>query len=218
MLERYVHAFALMDLGSEEPAATRERLKDNFPRGATRRMTQLGMAVGSALNEIQPRADDAMVYASSYGESRALEGYLESFPSASPTLFQTSIHPSAVQQALIARQHPLSEFFPMTGRAHLIGHAAQAALLSPAARVILCGGEERGTWLLECDAASGSAFAFALALRAEPEGAKARLALVPTGDDAVEELTTFAFYQALNARQNVNCVAAPGLRLLLEWR
>src|SRR5690349_16951016 len=148
MLERYVHALSLADIGDEEPAATRERLKDRFPRGATRRMTQLGLLIGAALEELAPQSDDAVVYASAYAETRALENYLDSFPAASPTLFQTSIHPSAVQQELIGRQHPVNEFFPLTGRAHLVAHAVQAALLCDAPRVLLCGGEERGTWLL----------------------------------------------------------------------
>ena len=154
MLERHLHALSVADVGGEDLAATRERLKDRFPRGATRRMTQLGMLIGAALEEMAPRPDDALVYASAYAETRALEDYLDSFPTASPTLFQTSIHPSAVQQALITRQLQIGEFFPLTGRAHLVAHALQAALLSPADRVLLCGGEERGTWLLEQHAAS----------------------------------------------------------------
>src|SRR3954462_11310267 len=154
MLETYLHALSLADAGQEDPAVTRDRLKDRFPRGATRRMTQLGLLVGAALDDLGPRADDAVVYASAFAETRALEGYLDSFPSASPTLFQTSIHPSAVQQALIGRQHAVGEFFPLTGRGHLVMQALQAALLSPAPRVLVCGGDERGTWLLEQRAAS----------------------------------------------------------------
>src|ERR1051326_448438 len=129
MPERFLQAISLADPGMEDPAVTRERLKDRFPRGATRRMTQLGMLVGAALDELAPRADDAIVYASGYAESRALEGYLDSFPTASPTLFQTSIHPSAVQQSLIGRQHPVQEFFPLTGRGGLVAQAIQTALL-----------------------------------------------------------------------------------------
>jgi hypothetical protein len=123
MLERYIQALSATDVGLEEPAATRERLKDRFPRGATRRMTQLGLLVGAALEELGPGTDHALVYASGYAETRALEGYLDSFPAASPTLFQTSIHPSAVQQALIGRQLPVREFFPLTGRLHLPAHS-----------------------------------------------------------------------------------------------
>lgn len=216
MLERYLQRLSVTDVGLEDPAVTRERLKDRFPRGATRRMTQLGLLVGTSLDEIGPQPDDAVVYASAYAESRALEGYLDSFPGASPTLFQTSIHPSAVQQSLIGRQHPIREFFPMTGRAHLPAHAVQAAMLSEAARVLVCGGEERGTWLLEHHVASDRCFAFALALTSERAGALAHVTLTSAGEIA-EEFSLAAFFDALATRQSINLVAAPGLRLSIEW-
>lgn len=219
MPERYLQALSVTDVGLEEPAETRERLKEHFPRGATRRMTQLGLLVGAVLEELTPRPEDAMVYASAYAETRALEGYLESFPGASPTLFQTSIHPSAVQQAMITRQQPVGEFFPLTGRAHLVAHAVQAALLCSAPRVLLCGGEERGTWLLEQKAASDRTFAFALALGEDPAGALAQVSLeacVPTL--AASELTLPHFFAALRERRAIDAVAAPGLRLQLTWR
>lgn len=218
MLERYAHALSLADVGAEDIAVTRDRLKEHFPRGATRRMTQLGLLVGRALDELAPRPDDAVVYASAYAETRALESYLDSFPSASPTLFQTSIHPSAVQQALIGRQHAIGEFFPLTGREHLVAHAVQTALLSPAPRVLLCGGEERGTWLLEQRLASDRSFAFALALTAEPAGALARVALAAGSE--TEPATAFSlpeFFGALAARSPLDLIAAPGLRLTLAW-
>jgi hypothetical protein len=217
MLERYLQALSLADPGLEEPAATRERLRERFPRGATRRMTQLGLLVGVALDDLAPRADDAVVYASSYAETRALEAYLESFPTASPTLFQTSIHPSAVQQALITRQHPVGEFFPLTGRGYLVAQALQAAMLSAAPRVLVCGGEERGTWLLEKGYASARTFAFALALTTEPAGALARISLGrdPGGGAG---LALEPFFDALAARRAIDGPAAPGLRLTLTWR
>lgn len=216
MLERYLHNLSATEVGEEEPAATRERLKARFKPGATRRMTQLGMLVGAAIEEVGPGPDDAIVYASAFAESRALEGYLDSFPAASPTLFQTSIHPSAVQQALIGRQQPVGEFFPLTGRAHLVAHAIQAALLATAARVIVCGGEERGTWLLEKGTASDRAFAFAFALSREPAGALASVALAGT-DAAATELGLPEFFDALQARRPLDVTAAPGLRLTLRW-
>jgi hypothetical protein len=218
MTERFLHALSAIDVGDEDLAGTRERLKDRFPRGATRRMTQLGLLVGAALDEMTPRADDSVVYASGYAESRALEGYLDSFPTASPTLFQTSIHPSAVQQAMINRQHPVGEFFPLTGRVHLVAHAVEAALLSPAPRVLLCGGEERGTWLLERNIASARAFGFALALTQDSQAAIARLALDSvTSDSSSDDFTLPQFFDALVARQPIDLVARPGVRLILQW-
>lgn len=218
MLERYLHALSLCDAGKEEPAVTRERLKDRFPRGATRRMTQLGLLIGAALDELAPQPDNTVVYASSFAETRALEGYLDSFPSASPTLFQTSIHPSAVQQALIGRQHAIREFFPLTGCGHLVMQALQTALLSPAPRVLLCGGEERGTWLLEQGVASDRSFAFALSLSAEPSRALARVSLSPAPEAAAAgKFSLYDFFSALTSRRPVDVVGPAGLGLNLTW-
>src|SRR5688572_5416223 len=218
MVERYLQALSVSEASDEDLAATRERLKERFPRGATRRMTQLGLLVGAALEDLAPQPDDALVYASAYAETRALEGYLDSFPAASPTLFQTSIHPSAVQQALISRQLQVGEFFPLTGRAHLATHAVQAALLAVAPRVLICGGEERGTWLLEKKAASDRTFAFALSLTSQRNGALARMTLDTTAPEvAAQEFTLPEFFDALRGRQPIDVTGAPGLRLNLEW-
>ena len=217
MIERYLQSLSVADASQEDLAGTRERLKDRFPRGSTRRMTQLGLLVGAALDELSLQAGDTIVYASAFAESRALESYLDSFPTASPTLFQTSIHPSAVQQALINRQHPVEEFFPLTGRAHLVTHAIQTAVLSPAPRVLLCGGEERGTWLLERGIASDRSFAFALALTEDASDALARVALTSTSETDAIDFTLPEFFDALVARRAIDCVGAPGLRLTLRW-
>jgi hypothetical protein len=217
MIERYLQRVRIEDPGREEPGATRERLRELFPRGATRRMTQLGLLLGSVLDGLDLAEEDTLVYASTYGESRALEDYLASFPSASPTLFQTSIHPSAVQQVLVARQQPVRRFFPLTGRRQLAAHAVQAALLAPAPRAILCGGEERGTWLLERGAASDAAFAFAVVLSADPAGAIGRLRLTP-GDGPDGALTLEEFFAALRDRRPLHQAAAPGLNLVLAWQ
>ena len=117
--------------------------------------------VGGALSRLDPGLEDALVYASGYAESCALEGFLDSFPTPSPTLFQTSIHPSGVQQLLIGRQRSVREFLPLSGGPLLGFHALRTAFLSRSARVLLCGGEERGTWLLEHGLASDRTFAFA---------------------------------------------------------
>lgn len=216
MIERYVHAVSLADPGNEDPAVTRERLKERFPKGATRRMTQLGLLAGAALEELGRQPDDTIVYATGYGESRALEAYLDSFPTPSPTLFQTSIHPSAVQQAMITRQLPAGEFFPLTGRGSLVAQALQTAMLAPAKRVLVCGGEERGTWLLEHGVASARTFAFALALGNEPAGALAQIGLGPASEGG-DDFPLSAFFDLLANRQKLDRVIAPGVRLTLDW-
>ena len=224
MPELFIQALRTDDAAAEDPAATRERLKEIFPKLASRRMTQLGLSLGSTLLPLNPAETDTVIYASEYAETRALEGYLDSFPSASPTLFQTSIHPSAVQQALIGRQQPIREFFPITGSGHLVVRALQTAALATSPRVLLCGGEERGTWLLERGTASPRTFAFTLALSRETTpSALGRITLAPanasataTSSDATA-LPLVGFFNALHERRPLDLAAAPGVRLTLVW-
>jgi len=216
MLERALTALHTVDPGAEEPAATRQRLKEAFPAGAARRMTQLGMLVGATLDALSPQSGDTIVYASRFGEGRALEAFLESFPSASPTLFQTSIHPSGVQQGLIVRQRATTELMPIAGSPAQVAQALLAALLSPAPRALVCGGEERGTWLTAHGAASDRTFAFALALsRVAAPGALGRIALEP--GEGTGSLELAAWFDLLHARQAFAGWIAPGWRLRLEW-
>lgn len=223
MLERFIQALHTEDPGAETPAETRERLKDLFPRNASRRMTQLGQLVGVSLGHIQPGELEPVVYASAYGETRALESYLESFPAPSPTLFQTSIHPSGVQQALIARQQPIRELYPMTGYQRLTARALEVAFLTGAARTLLCGGEERGTWMLEHGAASDRTFAFAIALTEECSGSLGRITLTPdSSPDAAQAPSTGClplpqFFDLMRTRQPFKGLIAPGLTLELLW-
>jgi len=218
MLERFiqdVRTEAATD--GEAPAATRERLKGRFAPGASRRMTLLGMMVGATLQDLAPGADDTIVYASQYGESPALEGYLDSFPTPSPTLFQTSIHPSGVQQALIGRQRPVRELLPLAGDGQLVVQAALAALVAPAPRVLWCGGEERGGWLREAGLASERSFAFALALTGErPAAPRGRLALVPADGEGTLPLATW--FELVHQRRPWRGVAGSGWELQLEWQ
>jgi hypothetical protein len=216
MLERYLESLRTDDPGAELPAATRERLKPRFAPGAARRMTLLGMMVGASLHELLGPADDSIVYSSSFGEGTALEGFLESFPTPSPTLFQTSIHPSAVQQALIGRQRALPELLPLAGGPELVAQAALAALPGPAESVLWCGGEERGMWLCEAGLASDRSFAFALALtRARPAAPLARLALEIS--DQPGALALPAWFDLLHARRAWSGAAGGGWHLRLEW-
>ena len=203
---------------AEEPAATRERLKGRFPVGAARRMTQLGMLTGSVLGSLEPTGDDAVVYASEFGESRALEAFLESFPSASPTLFQTSIHPSGVQQGLIGRQCSVPELFPFAGAGCIVGHALLAAMLSPAKRVLLCGGEERGTWLREFMVASERTFAFAIALGREQAAGSLGQVTVLADESVTSKLSLSDWFDLLEKRKPFDGPLLPGLKLQLVWK
>lgn len=224
MLERFIQSLHVEDVGEESPPDTRERMKTLFPRNSLRRMTQLGLVVGRALAHVQPKREDPLIYVSSYGETRGLEAYLESFPSPSPTLFQTSIHPCGAQQPLVAWQQPLDEFHAMTGDGDLALRGLVTALLAPASRVLLCGGEEKGTWLLAHRLASPRTFAFALALTREPVGDfYGRISLerrhttrAASADPAVEALPDF--FNRLIARQGWTTPVQQDLELTMEWK
>ena len=216
MLERFIQKIHTDDAGIETLAETRERLKGSFAPGATRRMTQLGMVVGAVLNKLEPQATDTLVYASTFAESRSLESYLDSFPTASPTLFQTSIHPSGAQQALIGRQRSLGEVFSHSGVEQMPAQSLLTAMLAPAARVILCGGEERGGWLVNYYSAQDRTFAYALALTREPGAAPlGRLTLVPT--EEAGSMKQSDWFDQLHQRRALDGPIALGLRLQLNW-
>ena len=220
MIERWITTLHLEDAGVEPAEATRERLREVFPRSAARRMTRLGMLLGSTLAQLKINPEDTLVYASMYAETRALEDYLASFPTASPTLFQTSIHPSAVQQALIARRQPLNALFPLTGASALPVQALLTCLLAPAETVILCGGEERGTWLLDHGCASDRSYAYSAVLSRKPsETALARIALTPDDTDKTgsAQFTQREWFQSLQERQPFSGPAGCGQHLTIEW-
>lgn len=217
MLERFIQLTLTDDAGDEEPAETRKRLKNVFAPGATRRMTQLGMLVGSVLNDVGLESGDTMVYASGFGESRTLESYLDSFPNPSPTMFQSSIHPSGAQQSLIGRQMSMRELFPLSGGELLAAQAVVTALLSPSPRTCLCGGEERGTWLLDNHAASERSFALALLLTTESaaNAPLGKIELHATEDSGV--LAWDKFFDIVHRRESFDGVIAPGRRMRLAW-
>lgn len=216
MFERFIQAIRTDLPGDEEPAETRQRLKAQFPAGAVRRMTQLGLLVGGTLGDLITDEDDTVIYASHFGEGRALEGFLDSFPTASPTLFQTSIQPSGVQQGLIGRQRAMREVFPLCGTPNLVAQSLLAAMIAPSPRVLFCGGEERGTYLVPHKAASDRTFAFACALTKErKDDSLARVAL--TASAAPGTLSLHAWTEALHQRRPFDGPVADDWRLQLEW-
>ncbi len=195
MIERFLHHVRVEFPESAESAVgARSRLADKFARTALRRMTHLGLLIGSVLDGVKLEPEDAMVYASTYAETRALEDFLTSFPAASPLLFQTSIHPGGVQQVLIGRQQPIARLWPVAGRTRLVEHALLTALMEPATSVAFVGGEECGSWMLEQGMASGRAFTFATRLTREPAEALGKITFKPADrpDEASPSLEVFA--------------------------
>ena len=211
MTERFLHHVKVEWPAADETAAgARVRLAEKFPRTALRRMTHLGLLIGSTLEQANLGPEDALVFASTYAETRALEDFLLSFPAASPLLFQTSIHPGSVQQVLIGRQQPVARLWPMAGRARLVEQMLMTALMEPAARVAIVGGEERGTWLLEHGRASARSFAFGASLTREPAGAVGSVAFLPSGAADEPCPTLEDFTQALTARRDLQWQGAGG--------
>lgn len=218
MTERFIHHVRVEQPAPDEVAAgARVRLADKFPRTALRRMTHLGLLVGSTLDGAALGPDTAVVFASTFAESRALEDFLTSFPGASPLLFQTSIHPGAVQQVLIGRQQPVARLWPLAGQSRLVEQALLTALLEPATSVALLGGEEAGTWMLEQGMASARAFAFAAILTHDPVGAVGRVAFTP-GPAADEPCPDLAIFTAALAGRQALRWSGAGATWTLDWR
>ena len=219
MIERYIHHLRVELPATDETAAgARGRLAEKFPRTALRRMTHLGLLVGAALEGTALGPEDALVYATTFAETRALEDFLQSFPAASPLLFQTSIHPGGVQQVLIGRQQSIARLWPLAGRSRLTEQALLTALLEPAARVALVGGEERGTWMLEHGMAAARPFAFATMLTRESAGSLGRVAFeseVGVVDEPCPTTENFAL--ALAEHRAMRWCGAGG-NWTLEWR
>ena len=215
--ERYLHHLRVEQPPADETATeARVRLAERFPRAALRRMTHLGLLLGAALDGTPLGPEDAVVYATTFAETRALEDFLRSFPAASPLLFQTSIHPGGLQQVLIGRQQPVARLWPLAGRTRLVEQALLTALLETAPRVVLAGGEERGTWMLERGMAAARPFAFGAVLTREKAGAVGRVKFQPAAaaDEAVPTLENFA--DALAARRGLGWRGAGG-EWTLEW-
>lgn len=217
MTERFIQTCRIEWPDAAESAEqARARLAGCFPRTAVRRMTHLGLLVGGALDGIALHPDDAVVYATTFAETRALEDFLTSFPTPSPLLFQTSIHPGGLQQVLIGRQQSVARLWPLAGRDRLVEQALQAVLLEPADRVVLVGGEERGTWMLEHGMAAAQPFAFALVLGRDPAGSAGRIAFAGEPGPDAPPPTLAEFGEALVARAGLDWPGAGG-RWTLHW-
>ncbi len=237
MIRRYVlRAASAGPVEGEVPVELLRAWMGNFPANAVRRMTRLGLMLGAALRDFPIGEDDAVVYATTFGETVAIARYLESFPAASPLHFQTSIHPSAIEQVLINRACPVRELTPLAGQSDLSAHAALTALLTPGERVLLTGGEEVGSWMRQLDAASAVGFAFALELGSDdagtpPAGAVGEMSWQPAltagstdaplmpGPALAGEVPgdLHGLFSAVEARQPLRCASPSGGEIRLDW-
>lgn len=161
MNRRYLTSMAILAPDPADEAGVVRAIKNKIGGRSARRMTDLGLLLGEVMPQQPIDAATAVIYASAYSETRALESYLDSLPYASPIGFQTSIHPSGVEQVLIHRNQPIGAFFPLAGEPLLFWHALQCVLNCNHPQVLLLAGEQRGEWTLE----HGLGYPYTYALR-----------------------------------------------------
>jgi hypothetical protein len=202
MFKRYVHAVQTLRLPLDEDgiSATLGAWRETLGPRQTRRMSDLGLLLAGTLRDEDFADDPALVYATTYTETRALERFIESFPYPSPLHFQMSIHPGGAEQAMILRQQPVTEFYPIAGLDHLLSEALKVAFTVGRPRAVVFGGEERGTWLLERKEASAHTFAWKISLSEEPTDALAEVIWAPDAAHPAKPLHHLDFYENLDRR------------------
>lgn len=208
-----------VDGGEDDAAAARTRHKEFLPSRAARRMTHLGILVSLCLRDWIDSPETPVVYASAFGESRALEAFIDTFPQPSPMLFQTSIHPSAVEQALIPSGSAVRQFFPIIGDRNLAGSALDACRAARSPRVALVGGEESGSWLAPHTLASDRSFAFGLLLKQTGAGiGKAAWSEAKEGEAPPAPRSLVELADAIERRADLS-IASPAHqnRIALSW-
>jgi len=214
-----IEAVEYVDGGSGFAADARARLKGEFPGRSARRMTHLGMLVGLCLQKMDVERTVPIIYASAFGESESLEKFIDSFPQASPALFQSSIHPSAVEQGLIARKQPVNRFYPITSDTNLFGQALENCFLLGEENVILLGGEERGDWLCPFRLASDVSFAFGMRFSQRGEGIGSLVVDRSVKPDLKGSVDFVSAARAIGSRKNFKVPSfALDAWIRLEWK
>lgn len=175
MHKRYIQSFQSLFLDTDDEKSGLASAMANLPKRSVRRMSRLGIMLHHLLKDMSLDLRTTLIYGTSFSECTSLESYLDSFPHASPTGFQNSIHPSGIEQALILKKQEVGAFFPLAGQNNLMMQMLKLAFSSQAPDVVLCGGEEKGGWLADYALAYGCSFAFAMHTSNSPKGACAEL-------------------------------------------
>jgi hypothetical protein len=214
-----IEAVEFIDGGNDDAANARIRYKNEFPGRTSRRMTHLGMMVSLCLQRLQVQRSIPIVYASAFAETVSLEKFIDSFPEASPAQFQSSIHPSAVEQALIPGRQAIDRFYPIISKTNLAGKGLENCFLLSDESVVLVGGEERATWLCPIGMASYESFAFGLKLSRGGEGI-GRITL--NCDKPVKDSQGVSCPELSDALRNRQSIEIPSIALggwlLIEWQ
>jgi len=200
-----------------DPEALAE-LKASFPGRSARRMTRLGMQVSHVLKQLEVEGNFSLIYASSYSESLTIEKFLDSFPYPSPQAFQTSIHPSGVEQFLIQNKRSIGEFFPLAGEPTILLRALDTALLCSGETVVLCGGEERGSWLVDTGVSAEHNYAWAIEVsRTKDASMTGRIHWAGLSSEEGGQSLIFDFIEALQEKKAYRYNAPNGGQLELSW-
>ncbi len=167
MINRYIHSFTCCFPDPETEKDSLAALIPDIPKRAARRMSSMGKQIHHVLAGIDLDLQTSLIYGTKYTEAVALESYLESIPFASPTAFQTSIHPGGIEQALIMNKQEVGALFPLAGDETLFLQMLQTAFTCTTPKVVLTGGEESGSWLRDFNLAYERCFAFSLGLSSD---------------------------------------------------
>lgn len=195
-----------------------EALRNEFGGRAARRMTRLGMMMSHVLKQMPIQEGSSLVYATTFSETCAIEKYLGSFPYPSPLMFQTSIHPSGAEQYLIQNKQAVREFYPLAGGNDLLVRALECIQRSMGETLVLCGGEERGTWLRKASASSEVNYAWALELSHEDTGAQGSISWQDGGSFSRSADLLIRFLESLVSREHVYFECEGTGYLELDWR
>jgi hypothetical protein len=216
--KRYIRSVSTLGPHTELDLEYRKHLKSNFSGSAARRMTDLALLVGEITKDAQIDRSDTVVYATTYSESRCLEKYLESFPNPSPLGFQNSIHPSGIEQVMIARKHPLDELVPLAGREQILGSALNAAFCSDKPKQWLVFAEERSTWLTDIGYASEAFFAGLIELGLEAEDSIGSVAMDGAATKNGEDPLLFDLFKVLSDRSASTFTTKGFGTFAFEWK
>jgi len=218
MVTKYIQSLSTFGEFAEITADQQKALKGNYPRMVSRRMSNMALMIGDCLQDVIIDKADLLIYATTYSEVLSLERYLASFPTPSPLYFQNSIHPSGIEQILIANQQPVITHLPLAGRDNIM-HSALMAALSDGGKTWLVGAEESGTWLTEKQCAGDVNFAFCVEITSEAGHALAQISWdkeeAPENDN--NQLSTYAFFRAIKDRKPIQVGNSAMGTLRLEW-
>ncbi len=167
MRKKYITSLNLVGPFDTIPNEQRKEWKKRYRGAMGRRMTDLALLVGEAIQTYMFTEQDVLIYATTYSELQSVEKFLDSFPSASPLHFQNAIHPAGLLQVLMSRQQPIESIIPLASKEHLVLDGLRTAMSSGAERVYNIVGEESATWLTEPGQSPRMSFAFAIELSSE---------------------------------------------------